>query len=169
VVLLFRVFLVILRSLLQRPSTLLDPSVLHMRVWPTDIDLNFHLNDGRYVSLTGVGRTDLLARTRLLRDGIRRGWYPVVGATMIRYRREIRAFQRFTLRSRILCWDEKWFYFEHFFESQGALAAVAYVRGLLRTRSGLVPSSDVLALLGHTAPSPPLPPAIERWRQADIP
>ncbi len=168
-VLLFRVLFVVLKSLFRRRINILDESVLRLRVWPTDMDLNFHLNDGRYVSLTGLGRVDLLARTALLHGAMNRGWYPVVGATMIRFRREIRSFERFTLRTRVVGWDEKWFYFKHQFEKRDGVAAVAYVRGLLRTRQGTVPSSDVLSLLGTSAASPPLPEPIERWRQANIP
>jgi acyl-CoA thioesterase FadM len=168
-VLLFRVLWIIFRSFLRPRVGVLDESLLRLRVWPTDMDLNFHLNDGRYVSLAGLGRIDLMLQTGLLRRAMKRGWYPVVGAALVRYRREIKAFERFTLRSRIAGWDEKWLYFEHRFEMGDALAAIAYVRGVLRTREGAVPTADVLALIGSSAASPELPEIIERWRQANIP
>jgi len=156
----FRVALIVLKSFFGRRRDMLAESLLRLRVWPTDMDLNFHLNDGRYVSLTGLGRIDLMLASGLMRP---RKWYPVVGAAMIRYRREIGSFERFTLRSRIVAWDEKWFYFEHRFEKGGDLAAISYVRGLLRTREGPVPTRDVLALIGHTDASPPLPDFVERF------
>jgi len=163
VVLLFRVLLVVFKNLFRRRIDVLGETVIHLRVWPTDMDLNFHLNDGRYVSLTGLGRVDLMTRTGLLRQAMKRRWYPVVGATMIRYRREIKAFEKFSMHSRIVGWDEKWFYFEHRFEQDGTVAAMAYARGVMRTREGAVPSSDVLALVGITAPSPPLPDSLQHW------
>jgi acyl-CoA thioesterase FadM len=169
VLLFFRVALIVLKGLFGRRVDVLHESVLRMRVWPTDMDLNFHLNDGRYLSLAGLGRIDLLARGGLLRPAMKRGWYPVVGAAMVRYRRELRWLERFTLHSRILGWDDKWFYFEHRFQKNDALAAVVYARGVLRTKTGAVPSRDVLALLGHIEASPPLPEVIERWKQANIP
>jgi len=168
-VLLFRLAAIIIRNLFRRRMEMRGESVLHFRVLPTDMDLNFHLNDGRYVSLSGLGRVDLMMRTGLLQRAVRRGWYPVVGAAIIRYRREIRWLESFTLHSRIVGWDEKWFYFEHRFEKDGNVAAIAYARGVMRTRAGAVPSSDVLALVGWSEPSPPLPEAVERWRQADVP
>ena len=168
-VLIFRIAAIILRNLLRRRISIAAESVLHLRVWPTDMDLNFHLNDGRYVSLTGLGRVDLMMRAGLLRRAMKRGWYPVVGAVIIRYRREIRSLEAFALHTRIAGWDEKWFYFEHHFEKDGTLAALAYARGVMRTRAGAVPSSDVLQLIGWSEPSPALPDAIVRWRQADIP
>ncbi|HEY6844079.1 MAG TPA: thioesterase family protein [Thermoanaerobaculia bacterium] len=155
--LLFRVLLVIIRNALRRRTSFDAESVMHTRVWPTDMDLNFHLNDGRYVSLTGLGRVDLMMRTGLLRKALKRGWYPVVGGITIQYRREIRAMEKFSVRTRIIGWDEKWFYFEHRFEKDGDLAAQSYARGVMRTRKGAVPAADVLALAGWDKPSPPLP------------
>ena len=163
VVLFFRVLLLVLKNLFRRRIDVQGESVITLRVWPTDMDLNFHLNDGRYVSLTGLGRIDLLSRTGLLRKAMQRRWYPVVGATMIRYRREIKAFEKFSMHSRIVGWDDKWCYFEHRFEKGGTVAALAYARGVMRTREGSVPSSDVLALIGITTPSPPLPEAVQHW------
>jgi acyl-CoA thioesterase FadM len=160
----FRVIRILLRNIFRRRRGALDESLLRLRVWPTDIDLNFHLNDGRYISLAGLGRIDLMLGTGLLRRAMKRGWYPVVGAGMIRYRREIKSLERFLLRSRIVGWDDKWFYFEHRFEKIGGdLAAIAYARGVLRNREGAVPTSDVMALVGHTAPSPPLPDIVGKF------
>ena len=159
----FRVAVIVLKSLFRRRRDMLAESLLRLRVWPTDMDLNFHLNDGRYVSFTGLGRIDLMLGSGLLRRAMKRKWYPVAGAAMIRYRREIGSFERFALRSRIVGWDEKWFYFEHRFEKGGDLAAISYVRGLLRKREGPVPTPDVLALIGHLDPSPPLPDFVERF------
>ena len=90
-VLLFRLAAIIVKSLFRRRIDVRGESFLRFRVWPTDMDLNFHLNDGRYVSLTGLGRVDLMLRSGLLRRAIKRGWYPVVGGAIVRYRHEIRA------------------------------------------------------------------------------
>ncbi len=169
-VLFFRVAFIILKNLFRRRIGIFDESVLHLRVWPTDMDLNFHLNDGRYLSLAGLGRVDLMFRIGLLRKAIRRRWYPVIGAAMVRYRREIKSFEKFRLHSRIVGWDAKWFYFQHRFEMDGSVAANVYVRGVLRNREGAVPSADVLALIDSSSvPSPPLPEEFERWREANIP
>ena len=88
---------------------------------------------------------------------------------MIRYRREIKSFERFMLRSRVVGWDEKWFYFEHRFEKGEVPAGVAYVRGIFRTREGAVPTENVLALIGSPPGSPMLPDAVQRWRESNIP
>jgi acyl-CoA thioesterase FadM len=168
-VLLFRALWLFLTGLFRRRAGLLDDSVLRFRAWPTDIDLNRHLNDGRYVSLAGLGRVYLLVRSGVFREALQRHWYPVVGAVTIRYRREIPALRRFTLRTRVAGWDEKWFYFEQRFELDGTLAAIVWARGLVRTRKGAVPTSDLLTLAGVSVPSPSLPDGLVRWSEGGIP
>ncbi|MEA2238858.1 MAG: hypothetical protein QOC81_3582 [Thermoanaerobaculia bacterium] len=164
-VVLFRLLFAILKSRFRPRIRILDDCVTAMRVWPNDLDLNMHMNSGRYLSMMDVGRMAILAQTRMLRPVLKRGWRPLVGATFIRYRRSLLPFERFTVRSRILCWDEKWIYFEHILERRGEIAAQAYVRGLLRGPSGNVRPSDLLALAGREGlPSPPMPEAIEKWR-----
>ena len=162
-ILLLRYLRVIVTALISRRRGPLDESVLRFRVWPNDLDLNFHLNDGRYLSLMGLGRADLLLRSGLLRKALKRKWAPVLGGAMIRYRREIRAFGKFVLHSRIIGWDEKWMYIEHVVERDGKTSAVAYVRGALRAASGAVPTKDVLELGGWSASSPPLPEIVANW------
>lgn len=164
-VVLFRFLFVLLKSRFRRRVGILDDCIIGMRVWPNDLDLNMHMNSGRYLSMMDVGRVEILARTRLLRLVLRRGWRPMVGATFIRYRKSLLPFERFTVRSHIVCWDEKWLYFEHLMERRGEVAAHAYVRGLMRGREGNVAPKELLTLAGKSGmSSPPMPEAIEQWR-----
>src|SRR5258707_11508930 len=154
-VVLFRFLFAIFTSRFRRPLGILDDCVIAMRVWPNDLDLNMHMNSGRYLSMMDIGRVEILARARLLRPVLKRGWRPMVGATFIRYRKSLLPFERFTVRSRIVCWDEKWLYFEHALERRGEIVTHAYVRGLLRGRPGNVAPSDLLALAGMAGRAPP--------------
>jgi acyl-CoA thioesterase FadM len=166
VVVLFRFLFALLSSPFRRRAGILDECVIAMRVWPNDLDLNMHMNSGRYMSMMDIGRVEILARTRMLRKVLRRGWRPMVGAAFIRYRKSLLPFERFTIRSRIVCWDEKWIYFEHILERRGEVAAHAYVRGVLRGKSGNVRLQEILELAGTPEmTSPPMPSAIEDWRQ----
>ena len=147
--LLFRFLWTILTSGLRRKVGPLDPAVVYFRAWPQDCDLNFHLNAGRYVSFMDIGRIELIARMRVLRKVLKRGWRPLVGGGAITYRRSVMPFERFSVQSRVAAWDEKWFYIEHLIHKRdGTLAARGLMRTLLRGPEGNVPPSDLLALLG---------------------
>lgn len=168
-VVLLRFLLSLLRSLSQPKLEPFGEAVIRMRVWPNDLDLNMHVNSGRYLSFMDIGRVELIARMRLLRIALGKGWRPINGGTMITFRRSLLPWERFTVRTRILCWDEKWFYFEHIIErGNGDLAAIASARALLRGREGNVPPASLIALAGRgEIASPPMPEHIARWRDAE--
>src|SRR5213596_3782136 len=75
-----------------------DQARVSMRVWPNDLDLNMHANSGRYQSFMDIGRIDLLARMRLLRKVTKLGWRPLVGGSMITFRKSLLPFERFVVK-----------------------------------------------------------------------
>ena len=81
-----------------------DVSRLSFRVWPHDLDVSMHMNNGRYLGIMDLGRLDLILRSGLWRAVLKHRWTPVLDAAVIRYRRELRAFRSFRLETRILSW-----------------------------------------------------------------
>lgn len=162
--LLFRIIWVLLGALRRSRLSPLDESVISLRVLPNDLDLHAHMNNGRYLSIMDLGRLDLMARTGLGRVALERRWIPLVAWVSIRYRRPLKLFQRFDLRTRIVYWDTKWFYIEQRFEHQGQLVAAARIRGLLRGRSGNISSHEALHRLGYGQLTPPPAPSdLAQW------
>lgn len=92
--LLVRLALVLLGASRRGRLDLFALSDLPMRVWPTDLDVQMHMNNGRYLSLMDLGRIDLLVRSGFWAEARRRGWFPLVGASAIEYRRPLRASER---------------------------------------------------------------------------
>ncbi len=145
------------------PLSVLDEDRICMRVWPNDIDFNLHMNNGRYLNVMDYGRTHLLARTRLLEHILRSRWTPMVGAVWMTYRRSLPLFAAFWLSSRLVCWDERWFYIEQTFTGREGLAAVGWVKGILRNADGNVEPQKVLEGVAPGVVSPPMPEAIAAW------
>jgi acyl-CoA thioesterase FadM len=145
------------------PLGVLGEDQMRMRVLPNDIDINFHLNNARYLSLMDYARTHLLARTRLLEHIIRARWQPLVGAVWITYRRSLPLFAPFTLTSRMVCWDDRWFYIEQTFTGSKGMAAVGWVKGVLRDGHGTVDPQSVIDGVAPGVLSPPMPEAIADW------
>ena len=144
---------------------MLDEDRLPMRVWPNDIDINLHLNNARYLNLMDYARTHLLARTGLLDRILRARYKPMVGAVWITYRRSLPAFSAFTLASRLVCWDERWFYIEQTFTGREGLATVGWVKGILRDASGNVEPQRVIEAIAPGTVSPPMPDGIAAWNE----
>ena len=164
-----RFIITILKARFRSRIAPLEESVVHFTVLPHDCDLNMHLNAGRTICFMDVARIELLARMRVLRPAIRRGWRPLVGGNVVRYRRSVLPFERFAVRSRVLGWDDKWFYIEHLIERKdGSLAAVGTVRTLLRSGGRNVEPRELMELMNvPELQSPPLPPFVEQWRRAE--
>lgn len=138
-----------------------------MRVWPSDIDLNIHMNNGRYLSLMDLGRLDLMVRTGMWKAVARQGWRPMIGSATVRFRRPLPLFARFDLRSAVVCWDAKWFFMEQRFIRDGLAYGVGLVKGLFRMGDRNVPPAEVLAAIGRLQLSPPPPPGISDWLAAE--
>ncbi|MFQ5935123.1 MAG: acyl-CoA thioesterase [Acidiferrobacterales bacterium] len=157
--LIFRLIRVLVTAFFRDRLSLLDESTLEFRVWPTDLDVNFHMNNARYLSMMDLGRLDLLVRAGLFATLMKQRWQPVVGSATIRYRRSLKPFQKYRLCSRIVGWDHKWFYLEQRFEVGDTLVASAVVKGLLRGSERYVPTAELLDSAGHDPESLPEPAA----------
>lgn len=146
---------------------LFDPSVSRMRVTPADLDVYLHVNNGVYLQMMDQARTNLLADLGALPLLAERGWYPVVAASTMSYRRSLRLGERFTITTTVLGWDPRVVYLEQRFARGEDHVARGVVAGRFLARSGArVPAHDVAALLGHDGPSPDLPDDVAAWARA---
>lgn len=158
-----RLLKLLLRLPFVRRKALLDGGRLAFRVWPNDCDLNLHLNNGRYLTFMDLGRVHLLAQIGMLGELWRRRWTPVLSAAEISFIRPIAPLQKFDLVTRLLTWDEKYFYMEQRFVAGGRLCAVALVKGLFLHRRERVESRAVLAALQVDLPAPDMPQVVRHW------
>lgn len=147
---------------------LFDPSVTRMRVWPTDLDVYRHVNNGVYLQCMDVGRSNFLADLGSFAALNERHWYPVVAAQTIKYRRSLTLGQRFELTTTVLGWDARVVYLEQAFSRNGEHVARGVVAGRFLGRGGeRVAAPDVVALIaGAPAESPALPDDVAAWARA---
>ncbi len=144
-----------------------DESDLSFVVLPTDLDFNLHMNNARYLAVMDLGRLDLVLRTGLLPLLWREKLKPVMGAAQIRFRRPLAPFQRYRLRSRLVGWDDRWFYLEQRFERQGTVLCTALVKAAFLKTGGRSRPADVVGLVGWSAPPPPVPAWVSGWKAFD--
>lgn len=111
----FRLIWMVLTARLRGKVQLFDTSVLRMRVMPNDLDLNGHVNNGRYFTLADLGRLDFVIRTGAARVAIANRAFPLIGDAVAKFRKDLKLFQRYDLQSRLLGWDDKWFFMEQRF------------------------------------------------------
>lgn len=152
-----------LLTMRSRPALgILETSRLQFRVLPNDLDINFHVNNGRYLSLMDLGRLDLIGSTGMLKVALRLGWRPIVGSLWMRYIRPLRLGQAFRIETRLLGWEGKWFYLEQRFYSGSQLVADGLVKALFVDKRGSLTCEEVLGHINYAEPSPPLPATASR-------
>jgi acyl-CoA thioesterase FadM len=158
-----RLLTLLLRLPFVRRKALFDVGRIAFRVWPNDCDINLHLNNGRYLTFMDLGRVHLIAQIGLLGELWQRRWTPVLSAAEINFIRPIQPLQKFELVTRLLTWDEKYFYIEQRFVAGGRLCAVALVKGLFLHRRERVEMRAVLAALRIDSAPPVMPEVVRHW------
>lgn len=140
---------------LRRPREhVLSEVRLPLHIWPTDLDLYGHVNNGRYLTLMDFGRFEHGLRTGLLGVMWRTRALPLIGSGNVQFLRELKALQRCELTTQLVAWDAKRFLVEHRIERAGQLHARAVMKVVLKRRGKTVPLSDLLAELGVEEGSP---------------
>ncbi len=162
---LFLRFLTLLLTWRLRPRLgFFDEALTPFCVWPTDLDPNLHMNNGVYLSIMDLARFDLVFRTGLVKFVKSEGLYPVVASQTIRYRRSLDPFQRFEVGTRLVGWDERFFFIQQRFLVQGEVYALALVKGRFLKKGGKGVAPSVLAVSqGLSAESPELPAWVNSW------
>jgi acyl-CoA thioesterase FadM len=163
----FRLLLTILRALRAPRIRLGEPVELTLRVLPTDLDLNGHMNNGRYLTLVDLGLVTLFIRSGFARLCMKKGWRPMGGGSIVFFRRGLTLFQRFTLRFTLVAWDEFWSYCRFEFIREGELCATGFMKGAAAGRGGLVRNAHIYPVLGYEAASPAFPDDLRAWIESD--
>ena len=154
---------------LRRRSSLWDAVSTPFRVWPTDLDVLGHMNNGKYLTIMDLARVDLMMRSGFWATLRERGWYPVVAGQTIAYRRSLQPFQRFDVRTEVLGAEGRWIYLEQTFVAQGQNVARAVVRArFLRRSGGSVSVEEIFEAAGLPDRDLTVPEWIPRWTRESI-
>lgn len=135
---------------------------------PWDIDLWMELNNGRTLTLYDLGRIPLAQRAGLIKVLRRKGWGLTMAGASVRYRRRIRPFERIEMRSRVICWDERFIYLEQsMWKKDGDCANHILYRAAVTDRAGIVTPARILEALERRADPPEMPDWVAAWIAAD--
>lgn len=145
----FRFVYQVIVSRFLKPIELNDSDRVKMRVWPNDIDVNIHLNNGRYLSIMDLGRTRMSIRSGLYHKALKMGWgFGVVGGVNITYLKSLGLFQSYYLTSKIAGHHDGWVFIEQRFESHQELVAAALVKVVFLKDGKRIPIDEMIKQLG---------------------
>ena len=162
----FRFFWLIFLAKRRTSLSPIDASLIELRVLPNDLDLNRHVNNGRYGTFMDLGRMDLIVRTGLLKLMRKQNWFPVVADMHLRFLRPPKIWQRFQLETQLLGWDDRWFYFQQRFISEEKICTVGLIKVQIRHGRKRVETERVLKKIGYKNSSPKIPQSVQQWISA---
>ena len=144
---------------------LMNENVIKGVVMPTDLDLNFHMNNSKYLRVLDYGRIGLFLDKNLVEVSTRNNASFLVNAINIRYRRSLQLFQMFHLKTRLVCWEEKAFYLEQRMVTQdGFVVAIALVKMAIK---GMLVSEIIETVCGKSKVASPLPSSdLKSWQDS---
>ena len=144
-----------------------DTLTRSLRVLPNDLDLNGHMNNGRYLTVIDLMLVEYFVRTGFAAAMLRQGWRPMAGGSFITYRRGLKPLQAYQLRFRVDATDAHWNYMRFEFVCRGKVCAAGYVKGAAVARGGLVPNAQSYAVMGRQPPTQALPAPVRDWLAAE--
>jgi acyl-CoA thioesterase FadM len=164
----FRLYWQLARHRTDPALRLTQTHTSHHICWPWDLDIWRELNNGRTLTLYDLGRVPMSRRLGTFDVMRARGWGLAVAGASVRYRQRIRAFDRITMRSRSLGWDDRFLYVEQaMWKSNGVCASHVLIRSAITGASGIVPPVQLAQALGWQGPPPVLPDWVQAWIAAD--
>lgn len=119
---------------------------LQMRVLPNDVDINFHMNNGRYLTICDLTRVDMFIRTGLAKTMLKEKWIPVIAEHTMTYKKPLKPFQKYLVTMAVTGWDDRSFDMVHTFLVGERVMAEGTSKGvILSKQEGVIPPERVLA------------------------
>lgn len=147
-------FLILKRIFLKRRQGLTDSCVSKFRVSFLDLDLNFHMNNGRYFSVMDLGRFDMMIRTGHFFRLFKSGYFPVVLSESMIFKKSLGLWKAYEVHTKVDGWDKDFFYMTQQFVVAGKVVSSGHVRAcfIKRGRKGIVGTSEMFEFIGETHP-----------------
>lgn len=149
--LILRMLVLMVASIFKSKLPIVKPvNELRLRVLPNDIDINFHMNNGRYLTICDLTRVDMFIRTGLAKAMIKHGWMPVISEHTMKYKKSLKLFQGYDVKMEVVDWDEKAFHMLHTFHVGDRVVAEGTSRGVIVGKQGVVPPQEVIDTISES-------------------
>jgi len=130
-----------------KPKVLITKAKSSLTLWvlPNDIDLNMHMNNGRYLTICDLNRVDVFIRSGLAKTMLQQNWMPVISEHTMRYKRPLKLFQKYEVCMEIVAWDDRAFQMLHTFIVNGKTVAEGTSQGMIVSKkTGVIPPEQVI-------------------------
>ncbi len=162
-----KLLLTLRRARKSAPLQVDDTSVIEYRAGLGDIDVFGELNNARQLVYFELGRWDFSQRVGFIPIMRRNRWGLVVGGASVRYRRRVPFMHKFTVTTRMLCHDQRWFYFLQEIHRNGEICTSSLMKAGVIAKTGLVAATEVVAAMGQAGWGDEIPGWVQAWIDAE--
>lgn len=131
-----RLFITMLSARFKSPVSIMEPLESTFRVWPNDLDVFMHMNNGRYFTIADLARMELLVRAGLWKKMKPLGYYPVMAGETAQFRGSLMPLQKYRIVTRVMGWDERFIYLEQAFKAGDTVCALLIVKSRILGKAG---------------------------------
>jgi acyl-CoA thioesterase FadM len=163
-----RFLLTVIKAFFQKKMKWDEEIDQEFRVWITEADMGV-MNNARYFNFTELSKMRHFVGMGLFGTIIKLNWQPLASFQIIRYKKALKRFEKFRLRSNILYWDDKYIFQHYVFERKGQLMASVVVKACFLSPKGIVHIDEVAKILGmeNMPEAPPMPQVVRDMYSAE--
>jgi len=132
------------------------------------MDFAGHMNNARYASFMDIAIIQFLIQTNIFHHMKVIGGGPVKGSTYFRFRKPLKLFDKFTIKTEIICMDEQGVYWDHKFIKDGFVVCHSIEKsGIFIPGKGMFRPHDFFKLFPGVKDFPPPPPHIVKIMETE--
>lgn len=142
-----RLLITIFKSLLASPIDYRSPQVKQERiVLLNDLDLNKHMNNGRYLTILDLASIELFVRLGFIPVMSKLKAHVVSGGSLITYRKQLKFLEKYSVELSYIGSTETWHVMEFAFKNKkGAVCAKGLLKGaFVSKKEGIIKTSKIL-------------------------
>lgn len=159
---------IVLSTFTKPKHDFLDTVSKPYRVLPQHIDFNMHINNAKYLSFLERGRWNHSVQTGSFNQLMRNGYNFIVAGIDIGYIRELNLFQRFSVQTNYVGWDEKYFYMEQRCTVNGKIHSYALVKAVYTKKGKPVTPAKVFSVVGLEVEPIKMPTHMQLWKELAV-
>lgn len=144
--LIFRMLWILISSRFKPGLPHIKPyNELVLRVLPNDLDINLHMNNGRYLTICDLNRVDMFLRTGMASAMLKHKWMPIITQHTMKYKKPLKLLQKYRVTMAITDWDDREFHMLHTFLVNDRIVAEGTSKGVIYCkRNGVISPQQVM-------------------------
>jgi acyl-CoA thioesterase FadM len=163
-----RLLIMLLTTRFKESMSIFDDFVTSHYVFPNDLDPYGHMNNGRYFAVADLARIQKLLRAGIWQAMRIRKVYAVAAGETIQFRKPLTLLQKYSISTRMMGWDERFFYVEQAFFRKGQVHAlmIVRVRPIMKNDTRVTPREVLGYVYSNELEGTRTNEAINKWNES---